>query len=192
MRTSKLVGREGFGRRVGFALGLLTTLITVANAAAPPTITPGIPGEGAMHPLPNAAYQPQKDATYKLVFALTKAGDTPQEASPSLIRVARAVNLYVSAGVPVSHLKFVAVAYGPATAAMLDDEHYKAKFGVANPNTDLIHKLRIAGVDVAVCGQAVLESSFETTWISHDVTLALSALTTITLLQHQGYALMPL
>jgi intracellular sulfur oxidation DsrE/DsrF family protein len=47
-------------------------------------------------------------------------------------------------------------------------------------------------VDVAVCGQAVLESNYETSWISRDVTLALSALTTITLLQQEGYALMPL
>jgi intracellular sulfur oxidation DsrE/DsrF family protein len=186
--------KGGAGRcgRTGAAAGLVSMLMTVAGAATAPTITPGIPGEGAMHPLPNAAYQPPKDATYKVVFALTKAGDSPQEISPSLLRVARAVNLYASAGVPLSHLKFVAVAYGPATSTMLDDEHYKDKFGVANPNLGLIHKLRAAGVDVAVCGQAVFESNFETTWISHDVTLALSALTTITVLQQQGYALMPL
>ncbi len=163
-----------------------------AAFADPATITPGIPGEGAMHPFPQAAYQPAKDATYRVVFAVTRAGDKPGEVSPSLERVARTVNLYASAGVPLAHLKFVAVAYGPATAAMLDDAHYREKFGVANPNLELLHKLRTAGVDVAVCGQAVAESRFETGWISHDVTLALSALTTITVLQQQGYALMPL
>jgi intracellular sulfur oxidation DsrE/DsrF family protein len=185
-RTRRPIGR------VVLVASLLTGLATMAYAANPPTITPGIPGEGAMHPLPDAAYQPQKDATYKVVFALTKSGDTPQEVNPSLIRLARTVNLYVSAGVPMSHLKFVAVASGPATGAMLDDAHYKEKFGVVNPNSGLLHKLRAAGVDVVVCGQAVLESNFETSWISHDVTLALSALTTVTVLQQQGYALMPL
>lgn len=180
-----------FGR-VGWLAGLLAGLAPMAYAANPPTITPGIPGEGAMHPLPDAAYQPPKDATYKVVFALTRSADSPQEVNPSLIRVARTINLYVSAGVPISHLKFVAVASGPATGAMLDDAHYQAKFGVVNPNTGLIRKLREAGVDVAVCGQAVLENNFETAWISHDVTIALSALTTVTMLQHQGYALMPL
>lgn len=155
-------------------------------------ITPGIIGEGAMHPLPDAAYQPQKDATYKIVFAVTKGSETPQELNPSLMRVARTVNLYVSAGVPLSHLKFVAVASGPATGAMLDDAHYREKFAASNPNAALIHKLRAAGVDVAVCGQAVLESNYETSWISRDVTLALSALTTVTVLQQHFYALMPL
>jgi len=124
--------------------GLLCVIARVAAAAAPME-TPGIPGEGAVHPLPQAAYQPQKDATYHVVFALTKAGDSLREVSPSLQRVARAVNLYVS-----------------------------------------------AGVDVTVCGQAVLESGFDDTWISRDVRVALSALTTITVLQQQGYALMPL
>ncbi len=179
-------------RRTEAACGLMTVLTAMASAANPPTITPGIPAEGAMHPLPDAAYQPQKDATYKIVFALSKAGDTPKEVNPSLVRVARTVNLYVSAGVPLSHLKFVAVASGPATVTTLNDERYRAQFGIPNPNTELIHKLRTAGVDVAVCGQAVLENGFETAWISHDVTLTLSALTTITVLQQQGYALMPL
>jgi hypothetical protein len=87
--------------------------------------------------------------------------------------------------------RFVAVASGPATVAMLDDEHYQTKFGTPNPNAELIHKQRAAGVDVAVGGQAVLDSGLETAWISHDVTLALSASTTITVLPQKGYALMP-
>jgi intracellular sulfur oxidation DsrE/DsrF family protein len=179
-------------KQLGLAMILMVATVSMAGADTPEMVSPGIAGEGAVHPLPQAAYQPQKGASYKVVFSITKAGDTPQDVSPSLLRVARTVNLYVSAGVPLAHLKFVAVAYGPATGATLDDEHYKVKYGVANPNLSLIHKLRAAGVDVAVCGQAVLESKFEYPWISHDVTVALSALTTITVLQQQGYALMPL
>ena len=123
---------------------------------------------------------------------MTRAADKPTEINPALERVARTVNLYAAAGVPVSHLKFVAVAYGPATPLALDDAHYQTKFGMANPNLPVIRQLRSAGVDVAVCGQAVLEGGFETGWISSDVTLSLSALTTITSLQQQGYALTPL
>jgi intracellular sulfur oxidation DsrE/DsrF family protein len=179
-------------KQFGLAVTLVLTMLTAARADTPAMESPGIAGEGAIHPLPQAAYQPQKDASYKVVFSITKAGDSPKDVSPSLLRVARTVNLYASAGVPLGHLKFVAVAYGPATGTMLDDEHYKDKYGVPNPNLSLIHKLRAAGVDVAVCGQAVLENKFEYPWISKDVTVALSALTTITVLQQQGYALMPL
>lgn len=176
----------------GLAATLLLGWMTAAAADAPAMATPGIPGVAPIHPLPNAAYQPDKGALYKIVFSLTKPAESPGEVNPALLRVARAVNLYASAGVPPSHLKLVAVAYGPATALALDDEHYKEKFGVANPNLDIVRKLKAAGVDVAVCGQAVLESKYQYAWISRDVTVALSALTTITVLQQQGYVLMPL
>ena len=167
-------------------------LLGCATAAAQGTATAPITAAGEYHPLPKAAYQPNPANTYKVVFGLTKGSDKPGQVNPALERVARTVNLYASAGVPLDHLKFVAVAYGAATPLVLDDEHYKAQFGVANPNLAVIAQLRKAGVDVAVCGQAMAEHHFADAWIAKDVTLSLSALTTITELQQQGYALMPL
>lgn len=154
--------------------------------------TPAIEGAGEMHPLPHAAYQPDPDATYKVVFTLTRASDDAAKVNPGLQRVARTVNLYVNAGVSLKHLKFVAIASGPATAIALDDAHYKQQFKVDNPNLPVIRELRHAGIDVAVCGQAVAEHHYEYAWVSRDVTLALSALTTVTELEQKGYALMPL
>ncbi|WEN15655.1 DsrE family protein [Rhodanobacter sp. AS-Z3] len=153
--------------------------------------TPTINGAGKIHPMPQAAYQPDRQATYKVVFSLSKPGAKPTEVSPSLDHVARAINLYVNAGVPLSHLKFVAIAAGPATPIVLNDEQYRAKYGVANPNLPLIAQLRKAGVDVAVCAQAVAEHDFRYDWVDQQVTVALSGLTTIIDLQQQGYALSP-
>ena len=154
--------------------------------------TPTIEGYGPMHFLPDAAFKPQADHTYKIVFALTQAAKNPDAVNPALDHVARTVNLYAAAGVPLSHLKFVAVAYGAATPLVLDDAHYRAAYGVANPNLPLIEELKKAGVTVAVCGQAVAEHHFGYDWIAHDVTLALSGLTTVTTLESAGYVLMPL
>ncbi|MGH8210148.1 MAG: DsrE family protein, partial [Steroidobacteraceae bacterium] len=83
-------------------------------------------------------------------------------------------------------------AYGQATPIALNDDRYKAAYGMTNPNLALIALLRKAGVDVAVCGQAVAEHEFQYDWIDSSVTLALAALTTITTLEQQGYSLMPL
>lgn len=154
--------------------------------------TPTIHDAGRMHALPQAAYQPDPDAIYKVVFSMTRGSDDPHKINPALQRVARTVNLYAHAGVPLSHMKFVAVASGAATVIALDDAHYQKQFGVANPNLPVIRQLRADGIDVAVCGQAVAEHHYQYDWVSKDVTLALSALTTITELQQQGYALMPL
>jgi len=181
-------------------IAVLITVVAGAVAALPagaadqsgPWSTPAIEGYGKMHPLPKAVYRPDPRATYKVVFAMTAASKAPGDVNPAVERLARAVNLYASAGVPLSHLKFVAVAYGGATPIALDDAHYKAAYGVANPNLPVIARLRKAGVDVAVCGQAVLEHKYQYEWIDRSVTVALSALTTITSLENQGYHLMPL
>ena len=157
---------------------------------APFWSTPTIHGYGRIHFLPKAAYQPRATATYKVVFAVSQAASKPSEVNPGLDHVARTVNLYVAAGVPLSHLKFVAIVYGPATPIVLDATRYRAAFGVPNPNLDLIAKLRRAGVDVTVCGQAVPEHHFQYPWVSRSVTLSLSSLVTVTMLQNEGYALM--
>ncbi|TAL88055.1 MAG: sulfur reduction protein DsrE [Rhodanobacter sp.] len=153
---------------------------------------PTIHAAGKIHPLPQAAYQPDARASYKVVFGLTAAASRPGEISPALQRLARTVNLYVNAGVPLKHLHFVAVASGAATTIALGDAQYRKHYDTPNPNLPVIEQLRTAGVDVAVCGQAVAEHDYQYDWIDQRVTLALSALTTISELQRKGYALMSL
>jgi intracellular sulfur oxidation DsrE/DsrF family protein len=180
--------------RVLTAAGLLLVTVTAFSAdyGADFWTTPTIHGYGRIHFVPNAAYKPDSKAQYRIVFALTNPARMPGEVNPSLDRVARTVNLYVASGVPLSHLKFVAIAYGGATPLALDDEHYRAQFGTANPNLPLIAQLRHAGIDVAVCAQAVAEHKFDYDWLDKSVTLALSGLTTVTTLEKAGYVLMPL
>lgn len=180
------------GIRIAAALGLAfaSTLAFAGNDAF--WQTPTIKGAGKMHALPDAAYQPDRNATYKVVFSLTKAAEKPDQINPGIDHVARTVNLYVHAGVPLDHLKFVAIAYGAATPLALDDAQYKRLYHVANPNLPVIEQLRKDGIDVAVCGQAWAEHHFDYAWLDPHVTLALSGLTTITELEQKGYGLMPL
>lgn len=178
-----------------FVAGMLIVACCSASAqqsdAAPGFwITPAIHGYGLTHMVPGAAYQPDKHTTYKIVYAMTKGPKLPTEVNSSLDHVARTVNVFVASGVPVSHLKMVAIAYGDATALALSDRAYRAKFGVDNPNLPLIAALRKAGVDVTVCAQAVAENHFEYSAVDKSVTTALSGVTTIVTLQQQGYALM--
>jgi intracellular sulfur oxidation DsrE/DsrF family protein len=178
------------------AVALAASVSMVAHAAGSEPggfwSTPTIHDYGTIHYLPDAAFKPDAKRSYKIVFSLTQASASPDQVNPALNHVARAVNLYVAAGVPLSHLKLVAIAYGAATPLALDDAHYRATFGVPNPNLPLIAELKQAGVTVAVCGQAVAEHHFDYGWIANDVTLALSGLTTVTTLESSGYVLMPL
>ncbi|MGC0825557.1 DsrE family protein [Pantoea agglomerans] len=181
-------------RRLMVVAGLMCSMAAAAEVSPSPSFwsTPEIQGYGKIHFLPDSAFKPEKNQRYEIVFSLTKGSKNPDEINSSLDHVARTVNLYVASGVPLSHLFFVAVASGEATSLTLSREAYQKHFGVANPNTDLLKKLRRAGVKVAVCGQAVAEHQFDYSEIDRSVTTSLSALTTITTLEQQGYSLMPL
>jgi intracellular sulfur oxidation DsrE/DsrF family protein len=150
---------------------------------------PSISGYGKVHLLPHSAYQPQPDRFYPVVFAICATSSEPGAVHPSLELVARAVNLYTASGVPMEQLRFVAIAYGAATPIALDDPHHEAIFGARNPNLLLVAQLGDAGVDVAVCGQSVAFHNYRFDWIDDSVTIALSAVTTISSLQRKGYAL---
>lgn len=179
----------GVGVAAGARAAEVTATVDDANAAGWQTgvITSG----GRIHPVPkNARYLPDPNATYKIVFAMTRGSDDPSAVSPAIERVARTVNLYTAAGVPLDHLKFVAIAYGSATPAVLDDKHYEDQFLVHNPNLPIIHELRKAGVDVVACGQALAEYKYGFDWTDPDVPVALSGVTTITEMELKGYALM--
>lgn len=152
---------------------------------------PKIENFGRIQPLPDAANQPAADKTYKAVFSVTKKAKDRGQPNPGLDRVARAVNLFASAGVPRAKRDFVTVIYGPATASVLSDAQYWEKFGRKNPNTPLIGALTDAGVTVHVCGQALAAHGFDQTWVNPNVDVALSALSDLVIYGNRGYALIP-
>ena len=159
-----------------------------ATPAPPHWVYPVIKGYGPVQPLPHAAEQPSKDKVYKVVFDVTSGAKDHAKVAPGLDHVARAVNVFASAGVPVSHMKFVAVVHGPATASVLDNAQYHKQFGVDNPNIKLIAALRKAGVKVQVCGQALADNRIAHAWVNPDVTITLSALADLAIYGNAGYA----
>ncbi|PWT76107.1 MAG: sulfur reduction protein DsrE [Proteobacteria bacterium] len=173
-----------------FALAL-TASAGPASAAEPAWVNPAIADFGAVVSLPEAGMQPSTETDYKVVFNVTGGGGN-DKVNPSLDRVARAVNVFASAGVPLSRLHFVAVIHGPATSAVLDNEHYKEKFSLDNPNTKLISELKTAGVKVVVCGQALANNKFPHDWVNRDVEITLAAISDVIILEQHGYVLFPM
>ncbi|HYW75128.1 MAG TPA: DsrE family protein [Gammaproteobacteria bacterium] len=177
-----------------FAVLVGISLSSAVFAAPPkmigPWVMPAIQA-GPMHPLPHAAYQPSKTKVYKAIFAVTRPSRGANDPDGGLTPAARAVNIFASAGVPLEHLKFVVLIYGmEASSMVMDNVHYKERFGKDNPALKVIHELTKAGVKVVVCGQALAASGIEHGWVDKDVTISLSALSTMVILQDQGYALL--
>ncbi len=184
MKTSVI---KALGLVAAFALAG-AGLAGPAHAAGAKWEYPAIPGFGPVHPLPDAAVQPSKTKIYKAFFDVTTGIKDPSKPNGGLDHVARAVNVFVSAGVPLSHLHFVAVLHGPSTPAALDNAHYRAKYNVDNPNIKLINELEKAGVKVEVCGQALADLDYEHAWVNKQVTITLSALSDAVIYGDMGYA----
>ena len=147
---------------------------------------------GGVHPLPHAAVQPDPKATYKAFFYVTWASSSPSKVNPGLVHLARAVNVMVASGVPLSQLHYVALIHEKAAFVVLRNPYYHLLKGADNPNLVLLRELRKAGVRLLVCGQALAAMQVRQSWIDPDVEVSLSALSDETIYGNKGYAFVDL
>ena len=148
---------------------------------------PVIEGYGGIVEVENE-FSPDKDQVYKLIFDVTLRTSKPDQVNPGLDGVARVINLHARAGIPKENIHVVIAVRQGATYSVLNNDFYKNKFEVDNPNLDLISKLKDAGVDIYVCGQNLKRAKIPTDDVVKDVRVALSAFTTTTHFRMKGYA----
>lgn len=147
---------------------------------------PQIKGYGGVVPLPSAPNQPRKGT--KVVFEVA-AGAKPDGVNKGLERAARFVNVMALGGLKATDYKATVVLHGEATQAVLTDAAYAARFKAkANPNLALVRRLKEAGVEVAVCGQALAMKGFKAEEVAPDVKVVLAAVTLVIERQAEGYA----
>ena len=164
-----------------------------ATSAAKVTwVYPVIKGFGAVHPRADAAVQPDPDTDYKVIVDVVHGDKDRHAVLGSLQRLARTVNLMGFAGVPPSHVHIVAVLERQASYAAASNAHYRKLFKTDNPNLPILHALRLAGVQLLVCGQALAENGLTDQDVGPDITVSLSALSDFVVYGQRGYSYMQL
>lgn len=153
---------------------------------------PVIKGYGRIEPLPNAAFQPDKPAKYRVLFDITKGSQSMDKVNPGLDRVARFLNVMAASGILPKDMDLAAVIHGEATPSVLKNEIFKGRFKVDNPNREIIQGLKEAGVKLYVCGQTLAEDGFQEKWVNEQIAIAVSALVVVPTYQLRGYAYVPL
>ena len=118
-------------------------------------VAPVIPAADGYVAIPGAAVPPEPAATYRAIFDATQGAAKPSQLVPAINQVGSELNALAAAGVPLGHAKFVVVFHGAAMSGLLDDAHYRSRFGVPNPNLAVLDQLAKAGVELFVCGQNV-------------------------------------
>ena len=137
------------------------------------------PGEVAFAP---------SDKEIKAVFEISIGADARDKQDRSIANVARFLNMHARAGMPKDKLKAALVMHGGGTWEVLNNESYRERFGMDNPNLPVLEQLAEAGVDIYVCAQSaagrkILAKEFATPTVK----FAFSAMTAIVSLQRDGY-----
>jgi len=167
----------------GFAAGL-------AAQHWPAPVSPVIPEADGYVRIPGAAFPPDKRRVYRAVYDATRAAKEPTQLAPALNMAGSELNNFGAEGVPLRNVKFAVVFHGGGLNAILDDAHYRAKFGVPNPNLKVLSEMKKAGVGLFVCGQNLVAEQIDPKALSPDVTVASDALIVLMAYQNDGYALM--
>ncbi len=177
------------------ALTLASSTVIALAAFQVPTqwgkpVAAVIPEADGYVAIPNAAVPPDKKRTYRAIYDATRFPKMPAQLVPALNMAGAELNAFKAAGVPLRNAKFAVVFHGAALNGILDDAHYKAKFGTTNPNLKVLAELKKAGVELFVCGQNLVSDNIDPKAISPDVTVASDALIVLMAYQNDGYALL--
>lgn len=171
---------------------IMASLAAVAGMLLAPQLAAGdraVPHFGAVVPLPEAANQPDPALDYRVVFDIDSDVGDRSTPHPSLVKVARFLNLLATRGIRPRNGNVVAIVHGPATPVILTQEAYRARFGMGNPNAALIAEIEASGAQVHVCGQALHAQKIAASDVVPQATIDLAALTTLATLQLRGFAL---
>ncbi len=153
-------------------------------------VFPAVARYGGIFEIPYAAEKPDPNMKYNIVVEVERESEKPDSLSWALNNVARLVNLHVMGGVPKENLDVVIVLHGGATYTTMNNDQYRKKYKIDNPNLGLFQELSKAGVKIFVCGQSLINRKVDRSKMVPEVKIATSMLTTLTTYQLKGYALL--
>lgn len=129
---------------------------------------------------------------FKVVFDVAIGPDSHEEINKRIETAARFLNMHAQNGVPASQLKAALIIHGTATTNIMNNEAHKKRFGVPNPNAELLQNLMDAGVEIILCGQSSKSRNVPKEDLIPGEKIALSAMTALIQLQNDGYRLIKL
>ena len=151
-------------------------------------VNPIIKDFGPVYEISNATEKPDPKMTYKLLVDLVMASSKPDTINLGIEVACTLLNLHGVGGVPKEKIKMVMAVHNAAGYTVLNNEAYRARYKVDNPNLPMINALLEAGVKIVVCGQTLKKRGIDPATLAPGIGVATSALTTITTYQLKGYA----
>ena len=148
---------------------------------------PAIKSAGAAFSVPNRTVPLIENHQYRVVYDISRTSSDASDGSVHLELASRFLNMHAQNGVPLENMDIAVVAYAGAAKLALSDEEYLARYGVPNPNSDVISELAAAGVRFYACGQSMAKQDMTNDDLSEPFEVGLSAMTVLVTLQQQGF-----
>lgn len=166
-------------------------LAVVASAGAQSQTGPVIQKGGGHFPVPNATFTVPAGATYKVAWDIAVGSAKPGDANSAYDVPARFVNQAAVMGMARNATELAVVIHGSAGEEMLNNDEYRARKGVDNPNIALLEEMSKAGVKIIICGQTVGSRKMPRDKMLPFVLVAPSATWAHAVLQQQGFKVNP-
>ncbi len=157
-------------------------------AQTPQRVNPVIKSEGGIFEIPFAVEKPDPGMVYNIIIEVERPSEKPDTLNWALNNVARLLNLHSVGGVLPANMNVVVAIHGGAAYTTMNNEQYRAKYKMDNPNLKLYQELQAAGVKMFICGQSILARGIDRSRLVPEVKPAVSMLTTVTTYQLKGYA----
>lgn len=176
---------------IAFALATLVAPCVAGAQPPAPAKGPIIQDFGPVYTVPDPGLATPMLQELKLRFDVSEANADPKALSARLETAARFLNMHGKAGVSAERLKVAIVVHGAASKDVLNNEAYRKRHGIDNPNLPLLEALKRAGVRVYLCGQSAGSRGIAASEMAPTVQMALSAMTAHLVLNAEGYVLNP-
>ncbi|MCL6265809.1 DsrE family protein [Flagellimonas myxillae] len=144
---------------------------------------------GPVWAVENPGFETDTKAEFKVVFEIADTPESHTTLNKTIETAARFYNMHAQSGVPVSQLHVALVVHHKASKDIIDQQAYLKRYGVKNPNFDLVKSLLDSGAQVILCGQSSYSRNIPKEDLIPDAQIALSAMTALLQLQNQGYHL---
>lgn len=170
--------------------GVLLAIFT-ATGSAQQVSGPVIMKGGAHSPVPNATFPVPTEQAYKVSWDINVGSAKPGEANANFEVPPRFVNQAAALGVPRANVQVAVVVHGTAGEEVLNNDEYRARKGVDNPNIALLEEMSKAGVRIILCGQTAANKKMPRDKILPFVLVAPSAAFAHAVLHQQGFTVNP-
>ena len=172
-------------RRAALATAILPALAVAQTGEAL------IAKVGANTPIAHPTFPGQKELVYKVAWDVTAGAAKPEDAVAGYALPANFLVMADAEGLDRKKVHLAIIVHGTATQSLLRNDAYKAATGKDNANIALLEALDAAGVQVIVCGQALVNRKVPRDQLLPFVKVSASATLARATLHAQGYATFP-